>query len=69
MKLKLLYTLILILCMSTFASSRNECTHPMVDGSPCKKVNPVKEVKDLTKEITEEKEEFSTFQFAKYLYI
>jgi len=69
MKLKLLYTLILILCMSAFASSKNECTHPVVDGGPCKKVNPVKAVKDLTKEMAEEKQELSTFQLAKFLYI
>jgi len=59
MRLKLLYTLILIFCMSAFASSKKECTHPMADSAPVKKVDPIKDVK----------EEFSTFQFVKFLYI
>jgi hypothetical protein len=66
MRLKLLYTLVLILCMSAFASSKNECTHPVRDSGQCDKGTPVKE---LSKEISEEKQEFSTFQFVKFLYI
>jgi len=69
MKLKLLYTLVLILCMSAFASSKNECTYPVRDSSPCGKNSPAKTVKELSREIPEESKEFSTFQFAKFLYI
>jgi hypothetical protein len=66
MRLKLLYTLVLILCMSAFASSKNECVHPARVSGPCGKGSSVKE---LTREISEEKQEFSTFQFVKFLYI
>jgi len=66
MRLKLLYTLVLILCMSAFASSKNECAHPIRESGPCDKDSRVKE---LSKEISEEKPEFSTFQFVKFLYI
>jgi hypothetical protein len=66
MRLKLLYTLVLILCMSAFASSKNECTHPTQGSGPCDKASRVKE---LSKEISGEKQEFSTFQFVKFLYI
>ena len=66
MRLKLLYTLVLILCMSAFASSKSECTHPAPDSGACDKGSRAKE---LSKEISEEKQEFSTFQFVKFLYI
>jgi len=66
MRLKLLYTLVLILCMSAFASSKSECTHPVLDSGACDKGSRVKE---LSKEISEEKQEISTFQFVKFLYI
>ena len=66
MRLKLLYTLVLILCMSAFASSKNECAHPIRDSGACDKGTQAKE---LSKEISEEKQEISTFQFVKFLYI
>jgi hypothetical protein len=66
MRLKLLYTLVLILCMSAFASSKSECTHPLPDSGTRDKGCRVKE---LSKEISEEKQEISTFQFVKFLYI
>jgi len=70
MRLKLLYTLIFILCMSAFASSKNECTHPLRGSAPCSKGTPSKEMsKELSKEISDEKQEFSTFQLIKFLYI
>lgn len=70
MRLKLLYTLLFILCLSAFASSKNECAHPIRDCNPgAGKSSPAKTVKELSKEISEEKSEFSTFQFVKFLYI
>ncbi|MBN9385132.1 MAG: hypothetical protein J0H74_30530 [Chitinophagaceae bacterium] len=73
MRLKLLYTLVLILCLSAFASSKNECTHPIRDcNSGSSKNSPAKAVKELSKEVSEDEvrpQEFSTFQFVKFLYI
>jgi len=66
MRLKLLYTLVLILCMSAFASSKSECTHPALESGACDKGS---RVKGVSKEMAEEKQEFSTFQFVKFLYI
>jgi hypothetical protein len=67
--LKLLYTLLLILCVSAFATS-NECIRHGKTGHP----DPAASVKTLTvdKPLATEKEdlqEYSTFQFVKYLYI
>lgn len=66
--LKLLYTLLLILCVSAFASSNEYIRHSNA-GHP----NPVS-VKTLTvdKPLATDKEDlqdYSTFQFVKYLYI
>ena len=73
MRLKLLYTLMLILCLSAFASSKNECAHPIRDCNPgaggAGKNTPAGAVKELSKEVSEERPEFSTFQFVKFLYI
>jgi len=69
MKLKLLYTLVLILCMSAFASSKKECTYPARDSNSCEKNSPARAVKEFSKDISEERQEFSTFQFVKFLYI
>jgi hypothetical protein len=71
MRLKLL--VVFILCLSAFASSKNECAHPLRDSgtdhsssSGCTKGSPSKEV---SKETSEDKGEFSTFQLVKFLYI
>ena len=70
MKRKLLYTLLFILCLSAFASSKNECAHPIRDCNPAAdKSSPARAVKELSREVSEEREEFSTFQFVKFLYI
>jgi hypothetical protein len=73
MKARLLYTLIFIFCLSAFASSKNECAHPLRGSSPYpgtgKELPSVENPKEVTKEVSEEGQDFSTFQLTKLLYI
>ncbi|HVU54080.1 MAG TPA: hypothetical protein VHD83_03455 [Puia sp.] len=57
MRTRLLYTLVFIFCLSAFASSKNECAHPLRDSGPCSRndtgkssVLPSKEVSGRTSE-------------------
>ncbi len=71
MRLKLLYTLVFIFCLSALASSKNECAHPFRDGKSCNSAGSSSGIpsKEVSKEISDEKQEFSTFQLVKFLYI
>jgi hypothetical protein len=66
--LKFLYTAILVLCVSAYASS-NECLRHGKTGHPT-----LGSLKTITEEkpgaeAQEDQGEFSTFQFVKYLYL
>ena len=73
MRTRHLYTLVFIFCLSAFASSKNECAYPRRDSSPCMDAGkglPSKEIsKEVTKDVSEEGQDFSTFQLVKFLYI
>jgi len=73
MRTRLLYTLVFIFCLSAFASSKNECAYPRQNSSPCMDAGkglPSKEIsKEAGKDISEEGQDFSTFQLVKLLYI
>jgi hypothetical protein len=68
MRLKLIYTLILIFCMSAFASS-NECARVSRNGHP--RIGPAKGIQDISEEGQAGKEEleYSPLQVIKFLYI
>jgi hypothetical protein len=68
MRLKLLYTLVLIFCMSAFASS-NECSRVCRDGHP--RIGATKSIQAVSEEERPEKEEleYAPFQVIKFLYI
>ena len=68
MRLKLLYTLVLIFCMSAFASS-NECSRGCRNGHP--RIGTVKGIQDASVEGQPAKEEmeYSPLQVIKFLYI
>jgi len=73
MRTRLLYTLVFIFCLSAFASSKNECACPLRDSSPCGKSHTGKggilPSKEVSKDVTEDGQDFSTFQLVKFLYI
>jgi len=69
MRTRLLYTLVFIFCLSAFASSKNECAYPLRDSSPCMDGGKGLPSKEISKDVTEEKQDFSTFQLVKFLYI
>lgn len=73
MRARLLYTLVFIFCLSAFASSKNECAYPLRNSSPCDKSHTgnssVLPSKEVSKDITEDGQDFSTFQLVKFLYI
>ncbi|HWK04000.1 MAG TPA: hypothetical protein VNS58_10245 [Puia sp.] len=72
MRLKLIYTLILIFCMSAFASS-NECSRVSRNGHP--RIGPAKGIPADKPLVSEEGQpykeelEYSPLQVIKFLYI
>jgi hypothetical protein len=71
MRLKFLYTVVLIFCMSAFASS-NECSRACREGHPCLgavKGIPADKPLASQREQPEEEAEATPFQVIKFLYI